>query len=102
MASVLAAAQIPSALCLPAGLRRTDAEAVVESFSRMRPIQVILTKWDETVAPGEALSVAIEKELPISHITVGQEVPEDIVTADPGVLAASALSLSEELAEMVL
>jgi flagellar biosynthesis protein FlhF len=54
---------------------------------------VCLTKWDETVAPGEALGAVVERGLPLSHVCFGQEVPQDIVAADPQALADAAFDL---------
>lgn len=102
IAGALTAAKVPSYLCMPAGLRGGDAKSVVLGFDAMKPTSLVITKWDETIAPGETLSLAIERGFPISHVTVGQEVPEDIVTADPGVIAANAFNLSEQAAEKIL
>ena len=102
IAGALAPAEIESALCVPATLRQKDAHAVVEGFGAMRPSSMIITKWDETLCPGECLSQAIETDLPISYITIGQEVPDDIVAADPGVLAANAMNLELQFAEEIL
>ena len=89
-------------LCLPAVGRRVDLEAAVDGFAPLAPQAAIITKWDETQVPGEALSIAIERRLPISHVTIGQEIPADIVDADAGVLAAAAFALGEQQAEAVL
>ena len=98
----LASCQPATLLCLPAGGRRIDLEAQFDGFELIDPDAVIITKWDETSAPGESISMAVERRVPISHVTVGQQVPEDIVVADSGVLAASALSLDEHEAEDLL
>ncbi len=102
LAGSLGNSEPATVLCLPAGLRRCDAESTLSSFAGLKPQSMIITKWDETHVPGETLSLAIEKELPLSFITVGQEVPEDIVTADAGALAANALCMDEQVAEAVL
>jgi len=44
----------------------------------------------------------IEQGLPISHITTGQEVPEDIVCASAGAIVANAFSLDRETAKRLL
>ncbi|MCA8955877.1 MAG: hypothetical protein KDC87_07375 [Planctomycetes bacterium] len=91
-----------TALCLQAGQRYRDAAATLDAFAGLEPMGMIITKWDETTAPGEVLSLAIERELPIAFITDGQEVPEAMIPADPGVLAAAALGLAEDTAETIL
>jgi flagellar biosynthesis GTPase FlhF len=89
-------------LCLPAGTRRVDAEAALAAFDPLGVDAVALTKWDETAVPGEALSLCIEGGVPIACVGVGQEVPADLVGADPGALAASALCLEDAQAQAVL
>ncbi|MHC4515821.1 MAG: flagellar biosynthesis protein FlhF [Planctomycetota bacterium] len=102
MAGTIQVARGKSVLCMPAGLRRLDAEAVLTGYRRLSTASVILTKWDETEVPGEALSLLIEQGMSIAYVTVGQEVPEDIVTADTTVLAASAFCIEDHIVQEVL
>ena len=53
----------------------------------------IVTKLDECYSLGEALSVAIEQQLPLSFVTDGQQVPEDIRPADAKSLVTIAAKL---------
>ncbi|MEZ5967254.1 MAG: hypothetical protein R3F56_25685 [Planctomycetota bacterium] len=98
----LEGARAAGLLCLPAGLRRVDADATIAAFEPLGVDAVALTKWDETRVPGEVLSRCIEDGLPIACITVGQEVPADLLDADAGALAASALRLQDAQAQAVL
>src|SRR5690606_35679039 len=98
----LDAARPACLLCLPAGLRRADGEAVLAAFEPIGIDGVVITKWDETRVPGETLSLCIEHGIGIAHVSVGQEVPADLVRADAGALAASALRMQEAEAEAVL
>ncbi len=77
-------------LCLAAGTRARDCQAIFEAYEPLGIDAVCLTKWDETVAPGEALAVVIERGLPLSHLCIGQEVPADIVVADAEQIARAA------------
>lgn len=95
MRKTLAGRGVACALCLPAASRRNDALAVLDAFEPLAPSAGIVTKWDETSVPGEALSVFVERGLPLSHVTTGQNVPEDLVLADAAALAATAFDLSE-------
>ncbi|PIE22953.1 MAG: hypothetical protein CSA62_09460 [Planctomycetota bacterium] len=79
-------------LCIPAGARRRDLERIREAFGILQPSSLVLTKWDETEAPGEAVAMAIEHEMPLSHITNGQRVPEDLLLADAASIAGEALA----------
>ena len=85
-------------LCLQAGARRSDASATLAAWKQAAPVSLVVTKWDETAAPGEVVALAIERELPIAWITTGQTVPGDLVAADAVALAAHAVGLSEEQA----
>jgi len=64
---------------------------IVEQFKRIPLSGCILTKTDESLDIGGALSVMIEHDLPLSYVTHGQRVPEDMTTADPKTLAEQAL-----------
>ncbi len=81
-------------LCLSAGTRRRDLLATLRAFEPFEPSYLALTKWDETVAPGEALSLAIERNLPLSWITNGQNVPEDLLPAEGTIIAEAAIQES--------
>jgi flagellar biosynthesis protein FlhF len=92
----LRAGKCATLLCLAAGTRRRDADLVLDAFEPLGADAVCLTKWDETVAPGEALAAVVERGLPLSHVCVGQEVPADILEADPAALADAAFARSSE------
>jgi flagellar biosynthesis protein FlhF len=89
-------------LCLPAPGRRADTAAAFEGYRSVGADSIILTKWDETRVPGESLSFVIEQGLPLSHSTLGQDVPDDIVDADAAAIAASALATDEHEMEVLL
>lgn len=76
-----------SVLCLAAGTRARDCKVVLDAYESLELAAVCLTKWDETVAPGEALASVVERGLPLSHVCTGQEVPADILVADSAALA---------------
>ncbi|MCB9884216.1 MAG: hypothetical protein H6838_01925 [Planctomycetes bacterium] len=80
-------------LCLAAGTRARDCRLILDAYEPLGIDAVCLTKWDETVAPGESLGTLVERGLPLSHVCIGQEVPDDIVPADPLQLANAAFDL---------
>jgi flagellar biosynthesis protein FlhF len=90
LAGTLHGKNVATMLCLPAQTRAADAALVLDRYDVLGIDMVALTKWDETLSPGEALSALIERGLPLSHVTTGQEVPADIVAADAAQLAAAA------------
>jgi flagellar biosynthesis protein FlhF len=53
-----------------------------EQFQGVNPTALVLTKLDEAAGMGSLLSVARQVSLPISYLTTGQDVPEDIEPAD--------------------
>ena len=86
----LRAGECGALLCLAAGTRARDCALVLDAFAPIGIDAVCLTKWDETVAPGESVATVIERGLPFSHVCVGQEVPADILAADALALAQAA------------
>jgi flagellar biosynthesis protein FlhF len=55
---------------------------VIKAFSVFDPQAAILTKLDEAVMIGSAISSIIENNLPLSFIADGQQVPEDFHNAN--------------------
>ncbi|WP_411850912.1 AAA family ATPase [Stenotrophomonas sp. LGBM10] len=73
-----AADRIRTLLVLPANTSFGDMDEVVRRFSAANPQGVVLSKLDETGRFGTALSVAVDHRLPITWVTDGQDVPEDL------------------------
>jgi len=74
-------------LVLPANTHADDLDEVVRRFGIAKPRGVVLSKVDETGRLGAALGVTVRHRLPISYLTDGQRVPEDIHRAEPHRLA---------------
>jgi flagellar biosynthesis protein FlhF len=89
----LKAGNCTTLLCLAAGTRERDTKVILDAYEPLGIDAVCLTKWDETVAPGEALSCVVERGLPLSHVCVGQEVPADILPAVGAELARATFAL---------
>ena len=94
----LAGAGVKSLLVLPAGARIGDLRAAGRTFGTLEPAGLVITKWDETTAPGGAVSFSLETGLPLAWVTDGQEVPEDVHPGRPA-RVARALLLGEEFEE---
>lgn len=75
-------------LVLSSTTKTRDLYDVVERFSVMPLHRVIWTKLDESTAFGNMLNVAFRKPLPISYVTTGQRVPEDVEVAESKKLAS--------------
>ncbi len=69
---------IKTYLVMSAATQYKAMNEIINSFKVFNPESSILTKLDETVVQGSALSASIEQQLPISFMTNGQQVPEDI------------------------
>jgi flagellar biosynthesis protein FlhF len=70
-------------LVLSLTAKYADMKAIIHNFSDVPITQAIFTKADETQAYGALLNVARYTGLPMSYITTGQNVPDDIVVATP-------------------
>lgn len=70
-------------LCVSANTKKGDIQDVFKAFDKISFSSVIITKVDETSYIGNILDIADKYKKPISYFTNGQEVPNDIVLADP-------------------
>ena len=74
-------------LCLAAATRPRDARETLARHSRLGVTSILATKIDETSELGTVLSAQAESGVPLSWITNGQRVPEDIEIASPASVA---------------
>ena len=75
------------ALVLPATNHPDEAQLALNKFSLYGVNRLVLTKLDETVQPGGAVSVAVTAGLPLLYLCAGQRVPEDLERATPATFA---------------
>jgi len=75
-------------LCLSVAVRLQDQLDIINRYRRLKPTGLIFTKLDESRGPGVIPSVLAESGLPASYLTVGQSVPDDVISATPKRLAA--------------
>jgi len=68
-------------LVMPSSIKYEDLKVTYENFSSLGIDTLMFTKLDETMGFGNIFSLAYETKKPISYFSVGQEVPEDLVTA---------------------
>lgn len=93
---------IRSYLVLSATGQRRVLQDAVNHFKRIPLSGVVLTKLDESVSLAGALSVLIQSGLPLSYVTDGQRVPEDMKVADTLMLAEQALAALENTEQQSL
>ncbi|MGN5001031.1 flagellar biosynthesis protein FlhF [Aeromonas sp. 80P] len=90
----------PQLLVMSATSQRRVMQEAVDHFRRIPLSGCILTKLDESLNLGEVINVCIQNALPISYITDGQRVPEDIQVANAAQLVGAAMgSLERETEE---
>ncbi len=68
-------------LVVSATTGRLDMKDFVESFKILNPSGYIFTKVDETKRLGGIIDQLVEYQLPVSFLTNGQEVPENLIVA---------------------
>jgi flagellar biosynthesis protein FlhF len=69
---------IKSYLVMSAATEYRAMNEIINAFQVFEPQASILTKLDEAVSVGSAISALIEQNLPIAFIADGQQVPEDM------------------------
>jgi flagellar biosynthesis protein FlhF len=79
-------------LVMAANAQLSVCDDVLQAFSVLRPERCILTKLDEATTLGGILSVLIRHHLPVSFLSDGQQVPDDLHPADAQRLVALALA----------
>lgn len=87
---------IKTLLVMAANSQAGTLHEVVTRFSATPLSGCILTKLDESTRIGGAISVAIRRSLPVSFITDGQRVPEDIEQARADKLVIRAMQLARQ------
>jgi flagellar biosynthesis protein FlhF len=73
-------------LAAPTGNR--ELQETVRRFGRLPLDSVIFTKLDECEDLGALLNIPVRQNLPVSYLTNGQRVPEDLLVAQPATIAA--------------
>lgn len=65
-------------LVLSLSMKYNDMKAVVNNFTKYRVDKLLFTKMDETSTYGSIINLLHEYQLPMSYMTHGQNVPDDI------------------------
>jgi flagellar biosynthesis protein FlhF len=72
---------ISNHLVLSSTIKREDMLEAAKNFTTLSPRSYVFTKVDETRTRGGIIDQVMELSLPVSYITNGQRVPEDIMGA---------------------
>lgn len=78
---------IETHLCLSATTRDKELSQTIVKFGMLPVSRVIFTKLDESESFGCIVNVHMRDKFPISYLTNGQRVPEDIEVASSGKIA---------------
>jgi flagellar biosynthesis protein FlhF len=68
-------------LLMPVATRDSEMDAVTGTFSELDIHRMIFTKADEAIHSGSVITHNLLHRIPVSYITTGQRVPEDIEEA---------------------
>lgn len=74
-------ADIQKHLVLAASMRYADMSRMSAAYQVFRPSRLIFTRMDETESFGPLLNEAVTSGRPISFLSAGQKVPEDLAEA---------------------
>lgn len=70
-------------LVLSATTKYRDLLSIADSYSEMTEYKLIFTKLDETITLGNLLNLKLYTGAPLSYVTCGQNVPDDIEQFNP-------------------
>jgi len=82
-------------LVLSAGTRENELLDTIERFSTLGISNTIFTKIDECSSLGILLNIQIQNPNPLSYVTNGQRVPEDLLEISPKTVAELIMSQHE-------
>ena len=86
-----------SSLVLPASAQAVVLEDCAATAARAsHPVSAILTRVDEAASLGGALSALLRARLPVSLVSEGARIPEDLRPARAHQLIARAVELARE------
>ena len=70
-------------LVLSAATKYRDLVNIVDTYIPMTEFALIFTKLDETTCLGNLLNIKLRTDAPLSYVTYGQNVPDDIENFNP-------------------
>lgn len=82
-------------LVLSAATKYKDLLRITDVFSYLENYSIIFTKLDETSCLGNILNIKLNTNVPLSYVTSGQVVPDDIAIIDAQKIARSLLGSNE-------
>jgi len=83
-------------LVLPASMRSPDQRRIADQYEIFSPRKLLFTKLDETEASGGMITVSLSLRKPISFLSSGQQIPEDLDCAGADEIAGRVLRRLEQ------
>jgi len=80
MQELIGTRPITKHLLISSGINESEITRVAKNFKKLNYSTYIFTKTDETRQRGVIINQLVAQKMPISFITTGQRVPEDIIT----------------------
>jgi flagellar biosynthesis protein FlhF len=74
-------------LVLSCTTRQDDLREIVACFGVFKPDRLVFTKLDEASSFGVILNETVRTDRPLSYLTNGQDVAEDLIVPTPGTIA---------------
>jgi flagellar biosynthesis protein FlhF len=74
-------------LAVPAATRSYELQEILARYEALNPAATIVTKYDEARVIGAVVNTVVMGKMPISFVTTGQRVPEDITRPRPMAIA---------------
>jgi len=69
-------------LVLPSNVKTSDLQEIYQNYSKLHIHNLIFTKLDETISYGSLISFAHKSKKSICYLSVGQNVPDDLIEAN--------------------
>ena len=70
-------------LVLSASTKYRDLKNIVDTYHEITDYKLIFTKLDETLTLGNLFNLKLYANVPMSYVTCGQNVPDDIEDFNP-------------------
>ena len=80
-------AGVDTHLVLPASMRAADLNLVAMRYAVFKPKKLLFTRLDETETFGPLVSQSMKMGTPMSFLSRGQRIPEDLEAATPDLIA---------------
>jgi len=88
---------IQKVLVLACNSQLQTMKASTHAYNSARMVKAcVLTKLDEAASLGEAISVILERQIPVAYTTDGQEIPKDIAHASGHKIVAAAVAMLKQ------